>query len=95
MRLIADHLTPDGRVVIEGLYRAAESSSAEETWSATGEPSVWNARYRFANGVEVATVMRSWSLEEIVGLRVESVWGDFDESPFSDDSKRMIIVARR
>jgi SAM-dependent methyltransferase len=95
LRLIADHLTPDGRVVIEGLYRSAGCTSAEETWSATGEPSVWNARYRFANGVEVSTVMRSWSLSEVVGLRVEHLWGDFDESPFSDDAKRMIIVARR
>lgn len=95
MQLIADHLTPDGHVVIEGLYRSAGYTSAEETWSATGEPSVWNARYRLANGMEVGTVMRSWSLEEIAGLTIESVWGDFDESPFSEDSKRMIIVAKR
>ena len=95
MRLITDHLTPDGRVVIEGLYRSAGCTSAEETWSATGEPSVWNARYRFANGVEATTVMRSWSLAEVEGLRIEHLWGDFDESTFSDDSKRMIIVAKR
>jgi len=95
MQLIADHLTPDGRVVIEGLYRSAGSASANETWSAAGEPSVWNARYRFADGIEVATVMRSWSLSEVVGLRVEHVWGDFDERPFSSDSERMIIVAKR
>ncbi|MEA2339509.1 MAG: hypothetical protein QOE82_3516 [Thermoanaerobaculia bacterium] len=100
LRLIVEHLTPNGRVVIEGLYRSADCTSAEETWSATGEPSVWNARYRYANGVEVATVMRSWSLEEVrgfaaMGLRVESVWGDFDESAFSETASRMIIVARR
>jgi SAM-dependent methyltransferase len=95
LQLIADHLTPDGRVVIEGLYRSAGCTSAEETWSATGEPSVWNARYRFANGVEVATVMRSWSVPEVAGLRVENVWGDFDESGFATTSARMIIVAKR
>jgi SAM-dependent methyltransferase len=99
MQLIADHLTPDGRVVIEGLYRQAGSApGVEESWTATADPSVWNVRYRYSKGassVEVTSAMRSWSLGEVVGLRVESVWGDFDESPFSDGSKRMIIVAKR
>jgi len=95
LRLILDHLTPDGRVVIEGLYRPAGSApGVEESWTAAEDPSVWNVRYRYAS-VEVATVMRSWSLEEIAGLQVEHLWGDFDRSPFSDDSKRMIIVAKR
>ena len=37
------------------------------------------------------------SLEEVAHfpLRVESIWGDFDERRFSDDSKRLIIVAKR
>ena len=95
LRLIADHLTPDGRVVIEGLYRQAGSApGVEESWTATNDPSVWNVRYRYPS-VEVVTVMRSWSLEEIAALRVEHLWGDFDASPFSEDSKRMIIVAKR
>jgi SAM-dependent methyltransferase len=108
LRLIADHLTPDGRVVIEGLYRHAAGQSqhrhgnliVEESWTATDDPSIWNATYRYKQGastVEVASVMRSWSLEEVThfSLSVENVWGDFGESAFSDDSGRIIVVARR
>jgi SAM-dependent methyltransferase len=108
LRLIGDHLTRDGRVVIEGLYRHEAGQSqhqrgglmVEESWSATVDPSVWSARYRYTKGsstVDAASLMRSWSLEEVAKfpLRVESVWGSFDEKPFSEDSKRMIIVAKR
>jgi SAM-dependent methyltransferase len=95
LKLITDHLAPDGRLVIEGLYRrAGDAANANETWSATEDPSVWKVRYRYGS-VEVAGVMRSWSLEEVAALRVERLWGDFDGSPFSEDSKRMIIVAKR
>jgi len=114
LRLIADHLMPHGRVVLEGLYRhhgtvphpPAQDMAAltvEEWWTPTSEASVWKAGYRFRQGtstVEVQSVMRSWSLAELdhlpeAGLEIESVWGDFDESPFSDGSPRMIIVAKR
>src|SRR5438067_381798 len=108
LRLIGDHLTRDGRVVIEGLYRRGAGQSQrqygnlriEETWSTTEDPSVWSARYRYTKGsstVDAASLMRSWSLEEVAHfpLRVESIWGDFDERRFSDDSKRLIIVAKR
>jgi len=108
LRLIADHLAPNGRVVIEGLYRREPGRSqhqhgnviVEESWTATDHPSVWNATYRYKPGastVEVASVMRSWSLEDVADspLSIENVWGDFDESLFSDASTRMIIVAKR
>jgi hypothetical protein len=45
--------------------------------------------------VEAASVMRSWSLEELAFLRIEQLWGDFDLRPFSHDSERIIVVARR
>jgi hypothetical protein len=43
-------------------------------------------------------VQRSRSRDEVDrvpdhGLEVESVCGDFDESPFDDDSPRIVIVA--
>jgi len=112
LRLIAEHLTEGGRVVIEGLYRHGKSAPSqnprgplivEESWSATGEPSIWKATYRYNKGpssVAVSSVMRSWSRSDVAllveaGLHLECLWGDFDESPFSDNSKRMIIVARR
>jgi len=111
LQLIADHLTPDGRVVIEGLYRREPGNSQQrrgplmidESWETTADPSVWKAHYRYEkNGsvVDVSSVLRSWSpadfeLLATCGLHVESMWGDFDECPFSDRSKRMIIVAVR
>jgi SAM-dependent methyltransferase len=110
LRRIAEYLTPDGRVVIEGLYRHGPGQSqhqhshliVDESWSTTEDPSVWSARYRYKKGsstVDAASMMRSWSVDEVnslpeAGFRVEKLWGDFDESPFSDASKRMIIVAK-
>jgi len=77
--------------------------TVEERWTHTAETSVWTAEYRYRQGtstVEVHSVMRSWSLAELdslaeAGLAIENVWGDFDESPFSEDSPRIIIVAKR
>jgi SAM-dependent methyltransferase len=107
MRLIADHLEPDGRVVLEGLIRQVSSPpivtqrnalTIEETWTPTADPSVWEACYRY-DTVEVHSVMRAWSRADLdqmeeSGLEVESVWGDFDESAFSEDSPRIIVVAK-
>lgn len=113
MSLIAGQLTPNGRVVLEGLYRHPGAAritaremgtlTVEERWTPMAEASVWTAEYRYRQGtstVEVRSVMRSWSLAELdllaeAGLAIENVWGDFDESPFSEDSPRIIIVARR
>jgi len=80
----------------ELLFRVAES------WRPGPESALWNVTYRYEMGssiTEVTTVLRSWSLEEIrhlpeCGLQVESLWGDFDERPFSRDSARMVIVAK-
>jgi SAM-dependent methyltransferase len=119
MRLIAEHLAPGGRLVIEGLYRprreplvvpareirreGAEMFTVEEMWRPAAEDSFWNATYRFRRGlstVEVESVQRSWSRHEVDslpdhGLEVQSVWGDFNESPLEDDSPRILIVATR
>jgi len=108
LRLIADHLTRDGRVVIEGLYRRGPGQSqcqrgnliVKESWAATEDPSIWNATYRYkkeAATAEAATALRSWSLDEVAHfpLSVENVWGDFDESPLTSTSNRIIIVAKR
>jgi len=45
--------------------------------------------------------VRAYSLEELVamlekaGLRIASVWGDFDESPVGPDSPRLIVLAKK
>jgi len=98
MHLIAEHLAPGGRVVLEGLYRHEASRSVDQSWTPTDVPFVWRASYRYENA-GVTTLLRSWSRQEVehqadAGLQVESVWGDFNEGPFGDDSERMIVVLK-
>ncbi len=98
MKLIADHLAPDGRVVLEGLYRHGTKQTADESWIRTDVHSVWRASYRYEKA-GVTSLMRSWSREEVArladaGLEIENVWGDFNEGPFRDDSERIIVVLK-
>ena len=77
LQLIADHLTQDGRVVIEGLYRHEQSApwhhrrgtlDVVESWRTTTKPSVWNAHYRFEKDgtvVDVSSTLRSWSVPDL------------------------------
>jgi SAM-dependent methyltransferase len=111
LRLIADHLTPDGRVVIEGLHRREPGNSqqrrghliVDELWSSTADPSVWNAHYRYEKDgsvVNVSSVLRSWSPSDLEllptgGLEIESMWGDFDERPFAAATSNRMIIAAR
>ena len=45
--------------------------------------------------------VRAYAADELVallegsGLRVEKVWGDFDETPAGPDSPRLIVLARK
>jgi SAM-dependent methyltransferase len=111
LRLIANHLTPDGRVVFEGLYRREPGSSRQrrgsliidESWSAADDPSVWNAHYRYekdGSSVDVSSLLRSWSpadleLSETCGLQIESMWGDFDERPFAAATSNRMIIVAK
>jgi SAM-dependent methyltransferase len=118
MRMIANHLAPGGRLVLEGLYRPLRERlwvparevfrdgrklfTVEERWEPSTEPSIWRATYRYHEGsstLEAAAMLRSWTPDELdrlrdAGLLLETVWGDFDESPFRTSSARMIIVAK-
>jgi len=99
MRLIADHLSPGGRVVLEGLYRHEPTQTEGESWTPTDVPSVWRARYLYEK-TAVTALLHSWSWQEVDrladdGIRVESVWGDFDERRFAEDSERMIVVGSK
>jgi hypothetical protein len=75
--------------------------TVDESWEPAGQSALWNATYRYTMGsrvTEVASVLRSWTREEIgrlpeCGLHVEALWGDFDERPFSPASPRVVIVA--
>src|SRR6266567_3191598 len=79
LQRIADHLAPNGRVVLEGLYRAAgtpphvpprdvfQQFRVGESWKPAGEGPLWNVTYRYEKGAEVtevATTLRSWTAEE-------------------------------
>jgi hypothetical protein len=102
---IREHLAPDGRVVLEGLYRPGREATVvrarhgEEQWEPVGSESLWRATYRY-DDAQATTILRSWTCEEIdrlrlAGLEIEALWGDFDERPFENASARMVIVARR
>lgn len=119
LQRIAAHLDPQGRLVLEGLYRpqgkeprsparailrdGVQQFTVSETWTHAEGRGLWNAVYRYDTGsavTEVSALLRAWEPEEIgrlpeLGLEVESVWGDFDERPFSRDAARVLIVARR
>jgi SAM-dependent methyltransferase len=116
LKRIADYLTAEGRLVLEGLYRPPGKGTlvppreivrdgetlftVDESWEPAGESALWNVTYRYGVGskiTEAASVLRSWTREEICslpesGLHVEALWGDFDESPFSQASPRVVIV---
>ena len=119
MESIAHHLAPEGRLVLEGLYRAPGKAplvpsrdivrdgetlfTVDESWEPAGESALWKATYRYRTEsaiTEVASVLRSWTPEEVgrlpeCGLQVEALWGDFDERPFSSAAPRIVIVAKR
>jgi len=81
----------------------------DEAWFPVGLKNLWHARYRYRDRrpgeadetLEAAMVARSWDPATVValfaasGLRVEEWWGDFDRTPFTRTSKRLILVARR
>jgi SAM-dependent methyltransferase len=103
LRLIADHLTPDGRVVIEGLYRHGQSARSqrlqrgnlviEESWSPAGDPAVWNARYRYTKGETNAvaeSVLRAWSQSD---LAIFPTCGLEIESMWGDFDERPFAAA--
>jgi SAM-dependent methyltransferase len=119
MKSIAHHLAPEGRLVLEGLYRAPGKAplvpardvvrdgetlfTVDESWEPACQSALWKATYRYRKEsaiTEVASVLRSWTSEEVArlpecGLEVEALWGDFDERPFSPAAPRMVIVAKR
>ena len=71
LKRIADHLEPEGRLVLEGLYRPPDRASVPpravqrdgellfsvaESWSPSPQSSVWNATYRYQRGSTVTEV---------------------------------------
>jgi SAM-dependent methyltransferase len=82
--------------------RRVHDFTVTESWVSRGD-AVWHATYRYQRGAtitETTTNLRSWTVDETnqlpqVGLKLESLLGDFDERPFSSGSPRIVIVARR
>ncbi len=72
------------------------------TWDAARSRLEKEIEVRRAGSSEIfRESVRAYSADELVallegaGLRVASVWGDFDESPLSPDSPRLIVLARK
>jgi SAM-dependent methyltransferase len=117
IKLIADHLTSSGQVVLEGLYRPERRNVdfsrtfthegrqwlVKESWNPTAKDAVWDVTYRYDDGVSTTratATVKSWTIEDVeilrqAGLEIESMWGDFDERPFSENAARILIVARK
>jgi len=81
----------------------------EESWYPLGVRDLWHARYlyrdRLGGGGEktaaASFVARAWNPATVrgelarAGLKLESMWGDFDRRPFQTGAPRMILVASR
>jgi hypothetical protein len=82
--------------------RGGERFTVTEQWTPAGV-GLWHATYRFeqrSGATEATSLLRSWTLDDVrrlpdAGLEVESLWGDFDQRPFTAASPRIVIVARR
>lgn len=82
LRTIARHLTPGGRLVIDGLYRPERKRvdvperrtgevSVRESWTPVGRDNCWRARYFYQRGErheEAQFVARSWNLHDVHAL---------------------------
>ena len=94
-------VVPERPIGRRGRYRV------REIWTRSAGPNVWTARFVYrrtgdTGPPEAAAVFRarSWDPDEVegffasCGLAVEDVRGDFDGSPLSPDSKRVLVTAR-
>ena len=101
-RIVAEGLYRPSGAPSRQLRRVTGGLTVEENWRRESEEPIWKVVYRYGRGSsihEVATTVRSWTRGEVdalaqVGLQVESLWGDFDESPFRDSSNRIVFVAK-
>ena len=72
LKQIASHLEPEGRVVLDGLYRAPGAHAppstrhargpggpftVTESWEPGSGPAIWNVKYRYRRGSEVTEVV--------------------------------------
>ena len=93
---------PERPIGLRGRYRV------REIWTPSARRGVWTARfvYRRADDSgppEAAAVFqaRSWDPAELpaffasCGLEVEALWGGFDRSRVTRESRRVVVVARR
>jgi SAM-dependent methyltransferase len=90
---------PDGRMVrrttrIAAFHRAAQINDIEFCWYVTHpdgrrEESRWSTPLRYSYRFEVEHLLAR------AGLRVAALYGDYDRSPFRDDSPDMIFVAEK
>jgi SAM-dependent methyltransferase len=79
----------------------------DESWFPFGMSDLWHARYRYRDRrrdgseerLSAAFLARAWNRGtiraefEACGLRMVSIWGDFDGRPVRADAKRIIVIA--
>jgi SAM-dependent methyltransferase len=86
----------------------AGTLSIEQSWQPLGRENRWRASYVYrlrrgtrTSGKRASFVARAWDPKEIgpffrsCGLVVEETWGGLDADPFTLESPRIIVVARR
>jgi SAM-dependent methyltransferase len=91
------------------IRHAAGVLRIDEGWFPAGVKDLWHARYRYTDRrpgspddtLSASFLARAWdpgslrSLFHSCGLRVESLWGDFDRRPFGRAASRLVVLARR
>lgn len=101
-----DHLAaagrPGGFERTRSLGPDGEELRIRETWHCDEETRRCTARYEYVRGGRVVDEAsfraRLWSVDEVrrrlagAGLRVRSLWGDFDRTPFDPASSARLLV---
>lgn len=96
-----DHVL--ARLVPEERRRCGEKEyRIRRSWNAATARLEKEIEVRRAGSAEIfRESVRAYAADELVallegaGLRVESVWGDFDETPAGPESPRLIVLARK
>jgi SAM-dependent methyltransferase len=80
-----------------------------ESWQPVGRGQLWKATYRYLDrgrnrpdrAVKFSFTARAWEPSKLrrlfrsCGLKIENLWGDLEQRPFSGQVRRVVVVASR